>query len=205
MLSEKHDTNTISFGLSEPLNHGISPPDEVVTDGSLALLNAVSLAYNNCSYTEYLSVSFNKLSNENVKLKPCYLRSDRAHIIKSVSRWTCFKGKSSKCKDFFTRCVGFSMVINDIKLLEEIVLAMFLISLSESFTYDSICQKKVEWLKKQFYNFDDSDLCEEKNYDDFEKIIGTEDASVHDQELLEITTNNTLVISSREFEKNYWL
>ena len=52
MLSEKHNTNSINYWLSEWLKSGASKPDIVVTDMSLALLSGVIKAF-----TQYNSLS----------------------------------------------------------------------------------------------------------------------------------------------------
>lgn len=46
MISEKHDTNILTYWLREWLRMGAVCPKEVVTDYSFALLNAVTLSFN---------------------------------------------------------------------------------------------------------------------------------------------------------------
>lgn len=45
MLTEKHNTNQITFWLLDGLKTVAPIPNEVVTDGSLALLNDISLLH----------------------------------------------------------------------------------------------------------------------------------------------------------------
>ena len=67
-------------------------PAEVVTDGSKALLNAVSLSCNGVSYKEYLIRCYNFLTKktQNITLYNTYIRLDSAHLIKVATRWKCF-------------------------------------------------------------------------------------------------------------------
>ena len=47
MISKKHDTNMLTYWMREWLRSGVSCPKQVVTDYSLALLNAVTFSFNN--------------------------------------------------------------------------------------------------------------------------------------------------------------
>ncbi|KAJ8685310.1 hypothetical protein QAD02_021103 [Eretmocerus hayati] len=53
MLSEAHDTNKLKRALQQIIKWNLPLPDEAVSDGSLALMNAISLAFNGCSYRTY--------------------------------------------------------------------------------------------------------------------------------------------------------
>ncbi|KAJ8674940.1 hypothetical protein QAD02_010726 [Eretmocerus hayati] len=63
MLSEAHDANTIKFALKQPysVRAKLPKPEEVVCDGSLALLNGTSLAYNGRSYRTHLDKCYKYL------------------------------------------------------------------------------------------------------------------------------------------------
>lgn len=109
LVSEKHDTNTLNYWIREWIRSGGSPPKQVVTDYSLALLNATSLAFNNTdlkTYIEKCIVLDTDGSTVRVNSPKCVIRLDIAHFINMVARWTCFKHESYQKKDFYLRCVG---------------------------------------------------------------------------------------------------
>jgi len=111
LISEKHDTNTLTYWMREWLRSGGLAPKQVVTDYSLTLLNATSLAFNNTdlkTYIENCIVFDGSLSSMRVQRPRCLIRIDIAHLIKLVTRWSCFKHESPEKKDFYVRnCVGF--------------------------------------------------------------------------------------------------
>lgn len=107
MVSEKHDTNILTYWLREWLRSGAPCPKEVVSDYSFALLNAIALSFNNCDLNTYVENCMKTLQNNDWPNAPkCILRIDIAHLIKLVCRWKCFKDKHARIKDFFVRCVG---------------------------------------------------------------------------------------------------
>lgn len=107
MISEKHDTNILTYWFREWLRSGAATPKEVVTDYSFALINAVTLAFNNCDLNTYVERCMNMLYDNDVTSIPnCVLRIDIAHLIKAVCGWKCFKDKHVRIKDFFVRCIG---------------------------------------------------------------------------------------------------
>jgi len=55
IISEKHDTNLLSFWLREWLRTPIPCPSEIITDYSLALVNAISLAFNDVNLSTYIN------------------------------------------------------------------------------------------------------------------------------------------------------
>lgn len=58
MLSAKHDTTIIEYWLKYFLRLADRIPEEVVSDFSLALLNAISLSFNECRLTIYIGHCF---------------------------------------------------------------------------------------------------------------------------------------------------
>lgn len=109
LISEKHDTNTLTYWMREWLRSGGSISKQVVIDYSPALLNAASLAFNNCdlkTYIENCIVFDNSSSSMRVQRPRCLIRIDIAHLIKLVTRWSCFHHESLDKKDFYLRSVG---------------------------------------------------------------------------------------------------
>lgn len=107
IISEKHDTNMLSYWLREWLRTPVPCPSEIVVDYSLALLNAVSLAFNDVNLNTYVEQCMTFLENFDDMQKPkCIIRIDIAHIIKQVCHWKCFNDKHMRIKDFYVRCFG---------------------------------------------------------------------------------------------------
>lgn len=109
LISEKHDTNTLTYWMREWLRSGASIPKQVVIDYSPALLNATSLAFNNSdlkTYIENCIVFDNSSSSIRVQYPRCVIRIDIAHLIKLVARWSCFHHESLDKKDFYLRYIG---------------------------------------------------------------------------------------------------
>ena len=155
MVSIRQDTNIIKFWLAEAAKQA-TVPNEVVTDDSLALLNAVCLAFNKCPFKEYLKTGFNYLKDRSIKLKDCYVRIDRAHLINTVARWNCFKKKNRAVKEFYLRCIGYCIEIESMELLEEFLSSIFIISQSKSCEQNSVCFQKTESLLETFETFHDN-------------------------------------------------
>lgn len=87
MLSAKHDTNFICFWLREILRDGAPVPQQVDCDYSMALLNAVCLAFNERNLKNYVSDCFRWLQNENLQYPlKSFIRIDIAHLIKIICR-----------------------------------------------------------------------------------------------------------------------
>lgn len=82
-------------------------PSEIAVNYSLALINAISLAFNNVNLNFYIELCMTFLETSNSTRKPkCIIRIDITHIIKTVYRWKCFNGKHMRVKDFYVRCFG---------------------------------------------------------------------------------------------------
>lgn len=67
MLSEKHDTNLITYWLREIIRYGAPVPPEVDCDYSMALLNATSLAFNERSLKNYISDYYRWICGETLQ------------------------------------------------------------------------------------------------------------------------------------------
>lgn len=82
MISEKHDTNLITYWLREIIRDGAPIPPEGDCDFSMALLNAVSLAFNERNLKNYISDCYRWICGE-ILQNPvrCYIRVDIAHLL----------------------------------------------------------------------------------------------------------------------------
>lgn len=109
LISEKHDTNTLTYWIREWLRSAGPCPEQVVTDYSLALLNATSLAFNNTDLKTYIETCIVFDTNgSSVRVNPprCKIRLDISHFVNMVARWSCFNYENPEKKDFYLRCVG---------------------------------------------------------------------------------------------------
>lgn len=131
MLSEKHSARFISFWLSEWVEQA-GLPQQAVSDGSRALLNAMSLAFNGKSLKEYINFVFENLIT-NTNLRPrTFIRLDTAHFIHAVSRWKCFQSVLHKIvKSFFLYCVALMIDCNQLSVLEEIFILTLIVCSTE--------------------------------------------------------------------------
>lgn len=104
MASAKHDANTLGYWMREWIRSGAKAPKEVVTDYSLALLNGVAMAFNECSLQNYVHRCFSAISATNSEIEILtVLRIDIAHLIKFLANWSCFTKSQPHVKDFFLR------------------------------------------------------------------------------------------------------
>lgn len=84
---------------------GIEPPKQVVTDFSLALLNAAAIAFGNMSLDEYIGQCYENVTKGQQIVNGTILRIDVAHLFKFVSsRWPSLN-KRNVHKDFYVRCL----------------------------------------------------------------------------------------------------
>lgn len=99
MLSEKQDANFITYWHNEWKRSGAKIPYEVVTDISKALQNAISMSFNLKTFRDYNISCLLILQNrkKNIKHLICWIRTDIAHLMNAVSRWTyCPKSRDTK-------------------------------------------------------------------------------------------------------------
>lgn len=154
MLSSRHNVANIFSWLHGWLQSGASTPKQVVVDCSLALLNGICLAFNKCTYNEYLSQCYKFLTAGNNKLPYCLVKRDRAHLIKAVVKWKMFNNDDWIKKDFYTRCIAYSLEIDDLALLKDTITAILVICQSQSIDEGSECYKRFQWLEEKIASFD---------------------------------------------------
>lgn len=132
MITEKHDTNLITYWLREILRYGAPIPPEVNCDYSMALLNATSLAFNERNLKNYISDCYRWISGENLQYPlRCYIRVNIAHLIKIICNKNVFDKKHPKVKDFFVRCVGIMSTCDNIEDFITLLISVFIVAYSE--------------------------------------------------------------------------
>lgn len=118
MLSESHDTDKISFFLTEQIRIAGCIPKEVVTDGSRALLNAVTRSYTRFrSIEEYADYLFEMSDSD--PLPDAYIRLDNAHFIHLYSGL--FAKKPCELRKFYLGAIGQLVICRTKSAAKEIV------------------------------------------------------------------------------------
>ncbi|KAJ8677472.1 hypothetical protein QAD02_013259 [Eretmocerus hayati] len=119
-------------------------PSYVCTDMSRALLNAVSLAFNEVSFFHYKETCMRLLLGELVYIKPdCQIVIDATHFIKALKGWKCWEGSPPGQKNFLVQCVALLVDAHELILFDKILECISIIAYStrtghrycESFKY----------------------------------------------------------------------
>lgn len=136
MLSEAHNTNAIAYWLLEWRRSGALPPKEIVIDFSMALINAVCMAFAGCSEgsSMYIQRCMNFLNkSESYKLPSCFIRVDIAHVLKFVTRWKVFNVPNirRRVKEFYVRAIGQLSMTTDLNEAKLIIKNIFIVMLSK--------------------------------------------------------------------------
>lgn len=133
MLSERQDTNYISFWLSEWLRLGGGVPKEFTSDMSLALLNAAAISFaNHPSLNSYMDTLFNMYMSETFDhpLPKCFLRIDIAHLVNATVKCDALHNERPKVKEFFIRCVTLLMSETEFKTAVQHIRDVITVALS---------------------------------------------------------------------------
>lgn len=132
MLSECHNTNHISYWLTEWMTE-CKTPFCVISDHSLALLGAIARSIaKEASLSDYINKSFqiitiSQLSHQKPELGT-YIRVDYAHLMKFVSRWDCFKNKPPQFKRFYLKLVARLVKCRNFSDANRIISNIFIVS-----------------------------------------------------------------------------
>ena len=152
-LSATHTTQAIYSWIFAWLQSGAPVPQEVVVDCSSTLLNAVSLAFNGIYFNDYLEKCFS-IVNEKVDVLPCCLiKRDRAHLIKNICKLKQFEKENWIKKDFYVRSIGYCLHLEDMKLFEDTIMALFIVCESEFCDVSTECYKRKKWLMEKISTF----------------------------------------------------
>lgn len=131
MLSEAHDSNSISYWLKCWINSGIPLPKIIICDHSLALMNAVTTAFANCTLKSYISQCIKNLQDHNSSIPNFQLRIDYAHVVKLITRWKSFQNKPRLFKDFYVRSMVILIKEDNFVNAMKIIEALFIVCNSE--------------------------------------------------------------------------
>lgn len=105
MISENHDMISIRNWLSTWLQ-GRTPPKEVITDDSSALIGAAVQSFTRFTSTQtYLEHAFKILEGNTTDLPECFLRLDKSHFIKKLYNLTVLNNVDVRVKFFYIQCI----------------------------------------------------------------------------------------------------
>jgi len=129
MLSEQHDTISISTWLKRWMRCDVKAPKVVIYEQSLALMSALVKAFTEYqSLEKYLEVCFTVVVlKKDVDLPNCYLRNDVNHFIYLVSWNEVKSSKFNRTKELITRGMGLLVLSASIDEAEHILEATFII------------------------------------------------------------------------------
>lgn len=183
MLTTKHDAGHIKSWLLQSFSNK-KWPVETVSDGSSALLNGLSLAFNKCSYKEYLKFCIRYAKGEITELSlnerfNTYLREDRARKLKATHDWKCFPRSNGQMRDFYTRCIGYVILLTDLSEIKEILMGIFIISESQTMSVGSECAKQYDVSIKKFTKIKIDPVETAKSFSgDFSKTVEIDECEV---------------------------
>lgn len=132
MLSEMHNTNFISYWLSEWIRLGGTVPNEYVSDMSLALLGAAVKAFTKQSTLSlYIDYLYEMHLAGCVTNPGCFIRIDIAHFMKNVAKCKPLTSVRKKVRDFFIRCVALLVKIKTLDEAKYYIHAILVVALSK--------------------------------------------------------------------------
>jgi len=172
MLSEHHDTLSISIWLNRWLRCGVKSLKVVISDQSIALMSALTQAFTQYkSLDQYLQVCFSIIVlKKEEELPKCFIRNDVNHFVHLISQWKEVKdSKFVRTKELIIRGMGLLILCTCIYEAEKILDAIFTIILSKfdgpilsdacNSVADTPCAEKKKFLAKLISN--------KKNYLEF--------------------------------------
>lgn len=130
ILSEKQNADIITLWLQTWIRLVKNPPHEAVSDGARALLNSMSITFNDMSLKKYIKECFENVCSQQKSTDiKTYIRLDVAHFVHSITGWNCFKNiLHSSVKNFYTYCICLLIDCSNFKMFERILLLILIVS-----------------------------------------------------------------------------
>lgn len=137
MISERHNNISIFNWLAKWINCDIPTPKETVCDQSLALLSAIVQCFTQySSLKDYLRVCadivFKRLPSNSHWLPNCFVRTDVAHFIKLVSKWTPLKTAPRRVREIIIRVIGIILKSQSLASIESIIMSLLIVITNET-------------------------------------------------------------------------
>lgn len=129
MLSEAHSTNYIHFWMNQFVTYTNDIPKQFISDRSLVFLNAGAKSFGkSCDLNQYVDTLFKMHNAQNdIEKPPCFIRIDKAHLIKDVVSCNELKGKPKKVRDFYIYSVCLLMNATTLKEAEELLFSILIV------------------------------------------------------------------------------
>jgi len=133
MISERHDTISITFWLDMWIKSGVNLPNEAVSDYSKALLGAMCKSFCSSNLRSYVQKCFLVLTKSNNDLPPCFLRVDVSHMIKMYCRLQHFSGiRNKRLKEFYVRGFRLLLTPKSLERFKKILKSLMVVILSST-------------------------------------------------------------------------
>lgn len=134
MLSERHDTVSISHFLQSWRKTGAKVPKTVVCDMSLALMAAAVQSFTEfTTLQDYLNHCAFIIENEVAFVPPnCYIKNDIAHTVKLITQYPSLKKTITRTKSFYVRAICLVIQETNLKRMEELLESIFTVALYET-------------------------------------------------------------------------
>lgn len=109
MVTDSHSEQSILHWLRKWSTYVDTPPTEIITDDSSALVSACIQAFAlYCTTKNYVTRLFSILEGRYFEKPKAFIRLDTSHFIKTLYNLTCFKANiDSHIKYFYIRCILF--------------------------------------------------------------------------------------------------
>lgn len=134
MLSEQHDSISISVWLKRWIQCGVKPPKVSITDQSLALMSATVQAFTQYeSLEKYLQICYLLCrGNKDIEIPQCFIRNDVNHFVHLITQWKPLKNaRYQRTKQLFVRSLALLITCDSIKNAEQILEAIFIVAMSK--------------------------------------------------------------------------
>lgn len=169
MITDSHDTASVSAWLLQWLKNVRCHPDEVITDDSSALVAANVRTFSDFTCVkDYLLRCFSILNGNKEELPKTFIRLDTSHFIKTLYNLNCFENVDTKIKMYYIHCIRYIKECQDFALVKEIITKMIKLCLHQNdFENDD------SGLKESKQNLDN--LLNSHKYADFKNVDQNEE------------------------------
>lgn len=132
MITETHNMSFVSYFLQEFIRIVGDVPNVFNSDMSMVLLNSAARVFANfANIQEYAEALFKMHSQEDPEIPNCFIRIDRAHLIKNVASCKALQNSSKLQKEFYVRSTCILMQSESLKKTEYVLLSLLSVAKSE--------------------------------------------------------------------------
>ena len=160
ILTESQHTDLFVWGLKKWLQLGAPKPTRAVCDFSRALLNGISLAFNDQTIKTYVETCFLYASkNSEYYYRPqihTYIGLDVAHFINMIRKWQCMQNmRHSKVREFYLLCVSLMIDCQELEQFTNIFLLTCTVALHpyKDTVIDVVTRTTVEDVRCQLFKY----------------------------------------------------